>query len=297
MARRKKTSPVEDLISIVALLPWWVGLLLAVVSYLILHQVALQPAATSVQPGQIGDVLVKTVSKTAASFGQYILPLICIGGAGVSAWKRREQKGLITNVAESKAANVLDSMSWQQFEQLVGEAFRLKGYSVVETGGGGADGGIDLVLSKGSEKFLVQCKQWKAFKVGVDVVRELYGVMAAKGATGGFVVTSGRFTAEATAFASGRNVTLIDGPGLHELIQTVRSSKPLSTPRHEQVPRRPEPALNTATEPHLSGCPLCSKPMVRRLAKRGVNAGNEFWGCTGYPSCKGTKPIASARQT
>ena len=65
------------------------------------------------------------------------------------------------------------------------------------------DGGIDLVLSKGSEKFLVQCKQWKAFKVGVTVVRELYGVMAAKGAAGGFVVSSGRFTDDATAFASG----------------------------------------------------------------------------------------------
>ncbi len=42
-----------------------------------------------------------------------------------------------------------------------------------------------------------------ALKVGVDVVRELYGVMAAKGATGGFVVTSGRFTEDAKAFAQG----------------------------------------------------------------------------------------------
>ena len=50
----------------------------------------------------------------------------------------------------------------------------------------------------------------RAFKVGVDVVRELYGVMAARGATGGFVVTSGRFTEEANRFASGRNVTLVD---------------------------------------------------------------------------------------
>ena len=31
--------------------------------------------------------------------------------------------------------------------------------------------------------------QWKAFKVGVDVVRELYGVMAARRAVRGFVVT------------------------------------------------------------------------------------------------------------
>lgn len=92
------------------------------------------------------------------------------------------------------------------------------GPRVSEQGGAGPDGGIDLVLSKGSEKFLVQCKQWKAFKVSVTVVRDLYGVMAVKGAAGGFVVTSGRFTDEATAFASGRNIKLIDGPLLHGLI-------------------------------------------------------------------------------
>ena len=58
------------------------------------------------------------------------------------------------------------------------------------------------------------CKQWKAFKVGVTVVRELYGVMAARGAAGGFVVTSGRFTEEATRFADDRNIRLIDGPSV-----------------------------------------------------------------------------------
>ena len=114
-------------------------------------------------------------------------------------------------------------MSWQDFELLVGEAFRLQGYEVTELGGEGPDGGVDLVLRKGREKFLVQCKQWRAFKVGVAVVRELYGVMAAKGAAGGFVVTSGSFTEEAIAFASGRNVTLVDGPKLFGLIQQAKA--------------------------------------------------------------------------
>ena len=50
-------------------------------------------------------------------------------------------------------------MIWREFEMLVGEAFRLQGYQVVETGGGGADGGVDLVLRKDRETFLVQCKQ------------------------------------------------------------------------------------------------------------------------------------------
>jgi restriction system protein len=102
-------------------------------------------------------------------------------------------------------------MTWHEFEMLVGEAFRRHGYAVEETGGHGADGGVDLVLSKEGQRLLVQCKQWKASKVGVKIIRELYGVMAAKGAAGGFVVTSGVFTGEATAFAAGKRIGLIDG--------------------------------------------------------------------------------------
>lgn len=92
----------------------------------------------------------------------------------------------MTDVAQVNATDALDGMGWRGFEMLVGEGFRLQGYQVAETGGGGADGGVDRVLTRpgrnGAEKFLVQCKQWRALKVGVDVVREPYGLMAARGA-------------------------------------------------------------------------------------------------------------------
>lgn len=31
------------------------------------------------------------------------------------------------------------------------------------------------------------------------------------------------------------------------------------------------------------------KPMRKVVAKKGRNAGNPFWACTGYPDCKGTR--------
>ena len=177
---RKKTSPAEDMIDLVSLMPWWAGVGLAVIAYVVLHRLAAPVAATAIQPGQIADVMVRTIGASLASIGQYVVPLLCLAGAGVSAWRRRQRRALVSNVSQAKEADALDGMSWQEFEILVGEAFRLQGYRVAETGGAGADGGVDLVLSKGGEKFLVQCKQWKAYKVGVDVVRELYGVMPPK---------------------------------------------------------------------------------------------------------------------
>lgn len=292
MARRRKTNAAEDWIEIVSRLPWWAGVALAVVFYLVLHRVAAQQVVAAVQPGQMGDMVTQTLWKTLATFGQYVVPFVCLVGAVVSAWRRHERRGLLANFVESKAADALDGMSWQQFEQLVGEAFRLQGYAVTELGGGGADGGVDLVLRRGSEKFFVQCKQWRAFKVGVDVVRELYGVMAAKGAAGGFVVTSGRFTEEATNFASGRNVKLIDGPKLHALIRQAQGASPQRpAPGATAAPMREQAA---ATVPALPTCPNCAKPMVERTAKRGANAGGKFWGCTGYPACRGVRPSVAS---
>lgn len=45
-------------------------------------------------------------------------------------------------------------------------------------GGNRPDGGVDLVLKKGGRRYLVQCKHWKTWQVGVAVVRELNGVIA-----------------------------------------------------------------------------------------------------------------------
>ena len=39
--------------------------------------------------------------------------------------------------------------------------------------------------------------------------------------------------------------------------------------------------------------PDCGAPMRRRMARRGKNAGNEFWGCSRYPKCKGTRDISN----
>ena len=41
-----------------------------------------------------------------------------------------------------------------------------------------------------------------------------------------------------------------------------------------------------APEP-VPDCPKCARPMVRRTARKGANAGREFWGCTEFPRCRG----------
>ncbi|MEC4749318.1 restriction endonuclease [Methylomicrobium sp. Wu6] len=200
MARRK-SSPIEDIFEITASMPWWVGTMLAPLAYAVLHHYAIAAVPTTAVPGQIGHMITGQLIKSMSSIGQYLLPSVFLLAALTAFFKREHRQNLASNSGGS--VNMIRSLSWRDFELLVGEAFRMKGYSVVETAGGGADGGIDLMLKKDGEVFLVQCKQWRAFKVSVNIVRELFGVMAAQGATGGFVATSGVFTNEARAFAKG----------------------------------------------------------------------------------------------
>ena len=115
----------------------------------------------------------------------------------------------------------LTSLSRQQFDMLLTQAFRQRGYVIGEVAVGSqraSDIGVDLVLRKSGEYFLVHSRAWRVALVEVTAVRELDQAMRAQHAAGGFVVTSGSFTREAMGFASGRKIQLIDGRTLREML-------------------------------------------------------------------------------
>lgn len=213
--------------------------------------------------------------RTAGVFLQYLAPAALLLAALLS-WLGKRRRTKLLAEAETRAASApLQQMSWRDFEQVVGAHFERLGYSVSFTPDG-ADGGVDVVARKGSETFLTQCKQWRATQVGVSVVRELFGVMAARGATGGFVISIGPFTADARAFAEGRNIELVDANTL------LRPSV--------LRPREAAPVAQPAERPQARACPKCGSAMVRRVAKQGANPGRAFFGCSTYPKCRGTVP-------
>jgi hypothetical protein len=40
-------------------------------------------------------------------------------------------------------------------------------------------------------------------------------------------------------------------------------------------------------------CPSCNGSMILRTARKGVNAGEKFWGCGAFPKCRGTRKTSS----
>ncbi|MFN2477016.1 MAG: restriction endonuclease [Chthoniobacterales bacterium] len=175
----------------------------------------------------------------------------------------------------------LDTMGWQNFELLVGELFRRKGYSVEITSGLGADGGKDLTLHKDAALCVVQCKNLACdSRVTAAQMRDFFGLITAETATKGFFVTSGYFSADAKRFAEGKPITLIDRVMLEE--------------RVEQLARPGENLCDVSSwidtfvgssrivDP---ACPRCEGAMK---LKRGA-LGKLFWSCATFPHCRGSR--------
>lgn len=129
-----------------------------------------------------------------------------------------------TEPADTAVHEALRIMSWAQFAQLVGELLREQGYSVQEAGARVAEASVHFVLRRGRERRLVQCRHWRAARVGVEALSEFEGVVAAHGADGGLLVTIGEFSEAAQEWARGRPLQLVDGRQLSRWIDAAAAA-------------------------------------------------------------------------
>lgn len=222
MASRRKNL-LEDIVELTTQLPWWAGVFAALLSWGVLYGLLRIPPPFSFP----SDVVILPVLRGIAMGLQYLLPAVFLAGAALSAWLRYKQHKNYADVAGERGHVALELLTWREFEHLVGEFFRRKGFSVEQRGGHESDGGIDLVASIGDDCYLVQCKHWRVQRVGVKVVREICGVAAAEGAVGVFVVTSGTFTEEARRFVEENriDIELIAGNQLRRMIQGLETAR------------------------------------------------------------------------
>ena len=135
------------------------------------------------------------------------VPLLLGGAAGVGWWIWRQRRRNAEIGPAEAAADGLASLSDADFEALVTEAFQRQGYQVID---GGRSARV-VTLRRDRETHLLQCRHRHVAKVGVDAVQRCTGKLSARGANGGFMLTEGRFSREATALAASCNFRLLEG--------------------------------------------------------------------------------------
>lgn len=139
--------------------------------------------------------------------------LMVIWGGLLWTWKRKIE----SPVPQLTPAELLE-LAPGQFEKHVALIFAHKGFQVRHRGKTG-DHGVDLeVIPTSGRLGIVQCKRYRS-TVGEQVVRDLYGTMQHEGAAHAFLVTAGKISAAAHAWAAEKPMTLVDGDRLQELVQ------------------------------------------------------------------------------
>jgi restriction system protein len=254
----------DSILNLLTTVPWWVSIIASLSVYVLFAYIV--PLIPSQNP------LVGGVFKATPAFAP-ILAIVLLVPAPISAMNAWRKRKLLDNQSNIETIRAL---SWKEFEELVAEAYRRKGYRVIENYQPGPDGGVDIRLEKNGYLHLVQCKQWRSRKIGVGVVREIYGVMVAEDASSAIVITSGIFTQEAKNFATGKSLDLVDGAQLEMMIGQIQNSGQGGSFEPKQA---------------VSSCPRCGSELVLRTAKKGPRTGTSFYGCSAFPKCRYTQSI------
>jgi restriction system protein len=179
----------ETLFRILLRQPWWVTLLVAFALFAIGHAI-FPPVA----------------------------PFLALPFAGLAIYiAYRQLRGSAAVDTDSRLAD-LRAMSWDEFSELISEAYRQRGYGVFAA----ERPGYDFMLTKGGTITLLQCRRWRVNQVGVGPVRDLARAVEREEASRGICISAGTFSAPAQQLVATEPVGLLSGEELAELVGPLR---------------------------------------------------------------------------
>jgi len=86
--------------------------------------------------------------------------------------------------------------------------------------------------------------------------------------------------------------SFVKGGGYSEQLAAARlAERRRSTTLPSDPSDRSDPSDPRQRTPQAPTCPRCGGAMVLRTARQGPRAGSQFWGCSGYPRCRGTMRV------
>ena len=197
----------------------WVGVPLAIIAWVALGQVR--------GAGFLGIDWRSSLSSSgmarAMDVAQYVVPLLCLSGAGL--WSMRRRPGRPAPATRPSSRGWAPDGS-QDLPDLLTRALERQGYQVTPaaTRGASTSDGVAFVLRKDRQTYLVRRQDWPLARVQASAVQALHRAMQARDAAGGIALTTGRYTRQAHAYAASCNVRLVEGSALAVLLRPGRAS-------------------------------------------------------------------------
>jgi restriction system protein len=114
----------------------------------------------------------------------------------------------------SAGLQALCGMKWREYSHLIEDLLRERGFARGADDRRPGEGGFDLLMTRGTSRYLVECKNGAAHRVTEQSVRDLAALVEMQGAEGAVLATTGEVDAAACVTAANRRVELIAGPNL-----------------------------------------------------------------------------------
>lgn len=131
------------------------------------------------------------------------------------------------------------SLSGLVFEKEIAKLFKSQGY-IANVTPATADGGIDIILTKGNERIAVQCKH-HAKPVGPNDVRALQGVVASQNYAKGIFVSLNGYTSTVRDEIK-KGIVSIDLLELKDILRMAKKNEdPTSAQKTQNTPSSPPP--------------------------------------------------------
>lgn len=175
--------------------------------------------------------------------------------------------------------SVFEDIEWRRFEALCEALFAQAGFQTHVQSAGAAGGAVIWLQSRNAAGpvAIVRCKHGLGEAVGIEEMRQFFGLMDTHKLKRGTFATSGWYTSEALQFARSHGINALDGETLLDLLS-------------HRTPEQQRALLNVAHEGEFwrPTCVRCGIKMVERVPVRGKTP---FWGCSRSPLCRFTLPL------
>ncbi len=182
--------PEKSLFALLLRSPWWVSILTAVAIFLI---------ARLLLPERF-------VPYAAISGAPFLLIGIYLG------WRQLRAPSTARIAATLEA---IRAMSWSDFSAAIEAHYRNDGYAVKQFKGAAAD----FAMEREGYTTLVSCKRWKAAGHGVEALRDLESARVKQDAREAVYVAAGEITDNARRFAAEKELRVIQGTELAQLLR------------------------------------------------------------------------------
>lgn len=200
MIRRRKS-----LSQLLALAPWWISVLISTGMFILLQYV-LPPLLDNTDAEAAGPVL---------RFWSPYIAILLIIPLPFALFHRDQQEQLVET---DRLLEPLRALKHAEFVDRLVPALRAEGYAIEYA----TDARYDLVLRRGGERTIVNCKGWNAALIGARFVRAVQLAQRGQNAAGAKVITCGQFAPGAQRYSRTSSVELLDGAQLLRLLARVR---------------------------------------------------------------------------